>query len=67
VCTSYCTQDSSMYGAPVISGGALIGPTANSGELSSQLMMNRNRATGNHCLYTVFSISLYRIFFSLHC
>ncbi|XP_065909719.1 lysine-specific demethylase 7B-like [Dysidea avara] len=35
----------SMYGAPVISGGALVGPTANSGESSSQLMMNRNRAT----------------------
>jgi len=40
-----------MYGA---SGGALIGPTANSGESSSQLVMNRNRATGNnHYLYIV--------------
>jgi len=57
VYTGYCTQDSSMYGAPVISGGALIGPTANSGESSSQLMMNRNRATGNHTvLHSIYKI-----------
>lgn len=37
-----------MYAAPAISGGALLGPTNTSGHtgtLSSQLTMNRNRAT----------------------
>ena len=39
-----------MYAAPVISGGALLGPTnitSHTGTLPSQLTMNRNRATGN--------------------
>lgn len=39
-----------MYAAPVISGGALLGPTnvvtSHTGTLPSQLTMNRNRATG---------------------
>ena len=38
-----------MYAAPVISGGALLGPTnvtTPTGTLPSQLTMNRNRATG---------------------
>ena len=43
-------QESGMYAAPVISGGALLGPTnavtSHTGTLPSQLAMNRNRATG---------------------
>ena len=43
-----------MYAAPAISGGALLGPTnatGHTGTLSSQLTMNRNRATGSMTLY----------------
>lgn len=43
-----------MYAAPVISGGALLGPTNVSGHTGaspSQLTMNRNRATGDGTIH----------------
>jgi len=56
-----------MYAAPVISGGALLGPTnvsTHTGTLPSQLTMNRNRATGNGMTYPFIHTCIYKLLYT---